>query len=162
MCDMTNSYVWHDSFICVTWLTHMCDMPHSYACHDSLICVAWLFHLCAMTHSYEWHNPCIYVTWLIHTCAMILSHTCDMTHSYVCHDSLICVAWLFHVCAMTHLYEWITHSYIYANEHCDTWVIIANEHYGVATISPLLKIVGLFLQKRPIKETIFCRRDVWF
>jgi len=24
-------YVWHDSFICVTWLIHMCDMTHSYA-----------------------------------------------------------------------------------------------------------------------------------
>jgi len=30
MCDMTHSYVWHDSFICVTWLIHMCDMTHSY------------------------------------------------------------------------------------------------------------------------------------
>ena len=29
VCDMTHSYVWHDSFICVTWLTHMCDMTHS-------------------------------------------------------------------------------------------------------------------------------------
>jgi len=24
MCDMTHSYVWHDS-LCVTWLIHMCD-----------------------------------------------------------------------------------------------------------------------------------------
>jgi len=32
MCDMFASYthVWHDSFICVTWLIHMCDMTHSY------------------------------------------------------------------------------------------------------------------------------------
>jgi len=30
MCDMTYSYVWHDSFICVTWLIHKCDMTHSY------------------------------------------------------------------------------------------------------------------------------------
>jgi len=26
MCDMTHSYVWHDSFICVTQLIHMCAM----------------------------------------------------------------------------------------------------------------------------------------
>ena len=32
---MTHSYVWHDSFICVTWLIHMCDMTHSYVCHES-------------------------------------------------------------------------------------------------------------------------------
>jgi len=39
MCDMTHSYVWHDSFIRVTWLIHMCDMTHSYVWHDSFIYV---------------------------------------------------------------------------------------------------------------------------
>jgi len=45
-------YMWHDSLICVTWLTHMCDMTHSYVWHDSLICVTWLTHMCDMTHPY--------------------------------------------------------------------------------------------------------------
>ena len=27
-CDMTYSYAWHDSFICVTWLIYVCDMYH--------------------------------------------------------------------------------------------------------------------------------------
>jgi len=35
----------------VTWLIHMCDMTHSYVWHDSSICVMWLFHMCDMTHS---------------------------------------------------------------------------------------------------------------
>jgi len=30
-------YVWHDSFLHVTWLIHMCDMTHSYVWHDSFI-----------------------------------------------------------------------------------------------------------------------------
>ena len=39
MCDMTHSNVWHDSFICVTWLIHMCDMIRSYVWYDSSMCV---------------------------------------------------------------------------------------------------------------------------
>jgi len=100
MCDMTHSYVWHDSFICLTWLIHVCDMTHSYVWHDSFICVIWLIHICDATHPYVWHDSSICVTWLI--------HMCDMTHSYVWYDSSIYV-W-FHSstrmnkCAVTNSY----------------------------------------------------------
>jgi len=30
--------VWHDLFICVTWLIHMCDIMHSRVWYDSLTC----------------------------------------------------------------------------------------------------------------------------
>ena len=30
-------YVWHDSFLCVTWLILMCDMTHSYVWYVSFI-----------------------------------------------------------------------------------------------------------------------------
>ena len=56
MRDMTHSYAWHDSFICVTWLNHTCDMTHLYAwlthlhAWNSFICVTWLMHTCDMTH----------------------------------------------------------------------------------------------------------------
>jgi len=32
---MTLPCVWHDSFICVTWLIHMCDMTHSDVWHNA-------------------------------------------------------------------------------------------------------------------------------
>jgi len=108
-CDMTRSYVWHDTFICVTWLIYMCDMTHSYVWHDSFICVTWLVRMCDMTHSCVWHDSFICVTWLI--------LTCDMTRSYVWHDSFICVTWLIYMCHMTHLYVWHD-SFI-----CVTWLI---------------------------------------
>jgi len=55
-------HVWHDSFVCVTWLILMRDMPHSYVWPDSFICVTWLIHMCDMTHSYAWHDSLRFVT----------------------------------------------------------------------------------------------------
>jgi len=145
MCDMTHSYVCHDSFICVPWLIHsficatwlvhmrdvthsyMCAMTRSYVCHDSFVYVPWLIHMCDMTHSYVWHDSFICGTWLIHMCAM--------THSYVWHDSFICVPWLIHsfICAtwLVHMRD-VTHSYMcdmtrsYAWRDsfvCATWLV---------------------------------------
>jgi len=56
MCDVTHSYVWRDSFICVTWLIHMCDVTHWYVWHYSSICVTWLIHMRDMTHWYVWRG----------------------------------------------------------------------------------------------------------
>jgi len=106
---MSHSYVWYNSFICVTWLIHMCDITHSYVWH--YIPVPWQIqesrlylhafsrdapenHKCDMTHSYVWY--CIRMPWHMHSCAMtqfisVTLHTCAITHVYVCHDSSICV-----------------------------------------------------------------------
>jgi len=111
---MTHSYVWHDSFICVTWLIHMCDMTHSYVWHDAFICVTWLIHMRGMTHSYVWHDSFICVTWLI--------HMCGMTHSYVWHDSFICVTWLIHMCDMTHSYVWHDSFICVPNASCQKYI----------------------------------------
>jgi len=48
---MTHSYMWHDSFIWVTWLIHMCGMTH-----DSFKCESWLIQslLSESCHIYEW------------------------------------------------------------------------------------------------------------
>jgi len=50
--NWTHPYVWHDSFICTTWLIYMYDMPHLYVWHDSYTCVTWLIHMRDMTHSF--------------------------------------------------------------------------------------------------------------
>ena len=126
MRDMTLC-VWHDSFMCVTWLIHVCDTTHSYVwretwricmgdtthcvwhdssmCvwHDSFICVTW-----NMTHSYGWHDSlCVMtmcVTWLIHVYNTTHSqHTCP--RQYWWYDSM-CVTCLIYVCDTTHSYVW--------------------------------------------------------
>jgi len=113
----THSYVWHDSFICVTWLIHACDMTHSYVCHDSSYVFVW--HAGGMSHINDYtyvyiKKKCIYVyiyiyiyihtnmtrEW-VHTyefiCVTWLIQMCDMTHSCVWRDAFVCVSWLIHV-----------------------------------------------------------------
>jgi len=94
-CDMTHSYMWRDSFIRVTELIHMCVTTHSYVCHDSFICTC-LLHMCDVTHSHLLSNSCISVTWLI--------YMYDVTRSYVCRDSFVFVTCLIRMCDMTHSY----------------------------------------------------------
>jgi len=98
LCDMTHSYMWHDSFMRnmtpshVTWLIHVWYDSYRYRTagplwHDSCICVTWLLYssIRNMTPSH--------VTWLIHVWHD--SFRCR-TASSLWHDSCICVTWLLH------------------------------------------------------------------
>ena len=132
--------VWHDAFICVTWLIYLCDITHSHVWHGSLMC-ATRIQMSDMTHSFTcviwiylrvWHDS-FTISHMWHAAfigATCLIHTCDMTHSHVWHDSLmafamlldssICVTWLIRVCD-------ITHSAVFPTWHesssCVTWLI---------------------------------------
>ena len=115
LCDMTHSPVWHDSFVCVTWLIPLNDMTHSFVWHESFICVTWLVHLCDMTHSFLLHDSFICVTWFIHMCDMTYSGRTrgsprfTVTHAHktriVWHDSF------------THAYVWHDFSLIHSFTH---------------------------------------------
>jgi len=54
--SMTHSNLWHLS---VTRLSNMGIQPPG---HDSFIFVTWLTHVCDVTHSYVWHDAFIHVT----------------------------------------------------------------------------------------------------
>jgi len=60
--DMTHSYLWHDSFICETWLTHTWDMTHTHMGYDSFIHVTWLIHTC------DRHKSPLPVIFVVHLC----------------------------------------------------------------------------------------------
>jgi len=151
--------MWHDSFMCVTLLIHTCDVPHSYAWRASFIRGKWL------TQSYVWRGPFICVTCLIHVCDMphscvtCLIHRCDAPHSYVWHESFIRGKWLTHMCDMTHSYVWhdsfmcnMTHSYRWGHDNNN---ILAFHHCYI-----LQHDLFTYVQKSPIKETIFLKRAV--
>jgi len=103
VCDMTHSYVRHDSFKCIfsscsghTRLMLMCDVTHWWVGHDSSTCVLWPIHMCDTAQSFSWRHSFICVTWL--------SHMSDMTHSCVWHDSFMRVPWLIRVFDLTYSY----------------------------------------------------------
>ena len=56
-CDMTHPHMtWLIRMRPDTWLLHRCDITHSYVTHDSFMFVEWLIHICGMTNSYLWHD----------------------------------------------------------------------------------------------------------
>jgi len=100
MCDMTHSYVWHDSFICVTWLIHM--SLHVIAYSVTWHAMSLLISINHVTRSNEWLASVCDINAHIHMSRVAMSH--DMTH--VWHDSFICVTGLIYMCDMTHCYVW--------------------------------------------------------
>jgi len=103
------SYVWHDSFLCGTWLICMSNTfsTNIHRCIDVRMYIDrpnHSFHMCAMTHSYVRHDPIIRGIRLI--------HMCGMTHPYVRHDSFMCESWLIRMCDVTRLptcVTWLIH-----------------------------------------------------
>ena len=127
-CDMTHSYVWHDSIvyvtwliqrtadegvrslICVTWLVHTCEMSNPYGCHDSSTCMMWPYER-VMSHVWMSHGTLMDVTWLLY----------KLYDSYAWHASCIRVKCQIHMVAMTYPYLWRE----YMTESCHTyeWVM---------------------------------------
>ena len=146
MCDMNHPYVWHDSFICVTWLIHTCDMTQSYVWHDSHHNVS-ASHCNTLQrtapHCNTLHHTATQCTTLHHTAphCTTLQHAAtrcntlqhDWHHDHnrnrkrqkkwsICirHDSLLPVTW--RICTwdgtpMTYLHVWRDSHYDSCHEH---------------------------------------------
>jgi len=125
LCDMTESYVWHDLFICVTWLIHTCDITQLCVWHDvfhTYSDMGWLqlvgsikLYVSFAKEPYK-RDAMLQKRPII--LSILLTVANDMAHSYVWHHLFIRVTWLIHTCDMTlmtysinlrkmiHLYEW--------------------------------------------------------
>ena len=110
MCVCVRVFVWHGSFICVTWLIHMrtrwplyfcscTNRGYCYGWHDAgksgvCICATWFILINDMTHSFAGHS---YVYVSVRGQIGII-HKCDMTHPCAWHDLSTCLTWLIHMC----------------------------------------------------------------
>ena len=67
--EPSNSYVWHDPFVCPSYLWHdsinescltyewvMSHIANEWDIRMSFVCVTWLHHMCDVTHSCVWHD----------------------------------------------------------------------------------------------------------
>jgi len=121
MCDMTYSYVRHESFICVSWLIYtLLKMIEACHTHEWVMAHTWMSqvtHMNESSHTREWvmshtcmHLVCIcWYLWLI--------RMCNVTHSYdsfveSCHTYkwVMSHTWMSHITHMNescHTYEWV-------------------------------------------------------
>jgi len=105
---MTPSYVWHDSFIHLTWLIQTCGVTHSNA-------FTWV--ISDLCYTYEWVMFPIYMSYVTNTCetchvyARVMSHTWmrHVTHMkewYHAHEWMMSHIWMSHV--MSHIHSYVT------------------------------------------------------
>jgi len=96
--NMTVLNVWHDFFICVPWVLWMCDMTHSYVQHDSLKCVTQRFHVWQMSLVNVWHENFSRVSTISFTqqiyseLASDRKFSCELTHENFCLQLCLCRA----------------------------------------------------------------------
>jgi len=96
------------SFIRVTWLLYTCDMTPSYVWHDS-VDMSYKWHdAFTYTDSHARQTAFIIVTWLDTTDSFVTwLHSCVATQplgdtdSHVRHNTFIFVTWLIHSCVAT-------------------------------------------------------------
>jgi len=139
--------VCHDSLVFATRLICMYDITHSYEWRDSFVRVTWLIRTVDVTHSYMWHDsfvsvyaPSAITQRQVHSACMI-THNSHVTRNTRMHH-------VTHANESCHKYDWVmprirqclSHA-VTASTHCIT---ITLHQYEVASVSRLLKIIGLF------------------
>ena len=115
---------------------HMWVIFHSYGGHVERECVRY-----STRERCVWLDSFILGTWLI--------RMRDTTYSYVGHDIFICGTCREGVCELQWCVIWRVYTWDATHTHMRHDVFICG--YGAATISGLIKITGLFLQKSPIR-----------
>jgi len=166
LCMTRLGHMWHDLFIG--------DMTHSYNCNALQHTAIHRIPLCVTRLGHMWHDLFIYGTWLIHIKVinvLLISPSFnamaftgfssvwrDVFIRDMWHDSCLCGTWPINMKGIEMfltspsykrtLFAWLIHMwhdsfFIWDVTHpCERYQLVS--HYGVASISRLLKITGLF------------------
>jgi len=154
---------------CVPWLIQMCDMTHSWVCHEE-VTTYHIAHVC--------HDSFKCVPWLIHECAMrkLLHITfANMISCSLCRDTWYHTAthffffswWVLQHCTGFARLVWgrlrVHRAFIYSNWFKNInnmeWCIHIKEHYGLATISRRLQMIGLFCRISSLLQGSFAKES---
>jgi len=163
MYDMTHWCTWHDSFILIGVFDVTNSYTHSYTWHDSRMYVTWL------THNSMRQDSFIYMTWRMDMRDMIqhdsfiyvTSHIGILMYTDILYilyilfrvrpETIWSVTWIKHD-IFRELYMW-RHTSMYVARLLHTyditqWFVWDDscmwDDYGVATVSRIDKIIGLF------------------
>jgi len=111
-------YMWHDSWVCVTWLSCVCDMTWLRVSVSAALTPFWCdvghdVWACEMTHEYVWHS--LLILWYVYLVmclvwlhvsrlglAAFAPNLCDMTRLSVCVMGYKYVWPIMSMCDMSH------------------------------------------------------------
>ena len=157
------------------WTTH----PHSMNAGAWVTSHIWTGALDECKHnSWVFKRVCTQLELSANTCLhsarTVCLHDFRFTHRYVRDERCIYVRLLTYMIYVTHTYMWdISHIYIhtykceihtytldYSTRDLNSWVYKHNVIWRWLRLEGTFKIYRSLLQKSPIKETIFCERDL--
>jgi len=115
---------------------HVCIL-YAYICISVYICVYIHIHTCIYIYIYIYIHIYVYTYVYIYMCVYTHLHICIYVYIYTCVYIYMCI--------YIHIY---IHREIFMYIHIDTWYVL-----WVATISRLLKLIGLFCRRALRKRT---------